>query len=41
MTATNIFTKIDADHFSFQFTDRTKDGKPIPDDKPIKMKRVK
>ena len=41
MTATNILTKIDADHFSFQFTDRTKDGKPIPDDKPIKLKRVK
>ena len=41
VTATNVFTKIDADHFSFQFTDRTKDGKPIPDDKPIKMKRVK
>ena len=41
VTATNVFTKIDADHFSFQFIDRTKDGKPIPDDKPIKMKRVK
>ena len=41
MTATNVLTKIDADHFSFQFTDRTKDGKPLPDDKPIKMKRVK
>jgi uncharacterized protein (TIGR02246 family) len=40
MTATNVFTKIDADHFSFQFTDRTRDGKPLPDDKAIKMKRV-
>ncbi len=41
MTATNVLTKIDADHFSFQFTDRIVDGKPIPDDKPVKMKRVK
>ncbi len=41
VTATNVFTKIDADHFSFQFTDRTKDGKPLPDDKVIKMKRIK
>ena len=40
VTATNVFTKIDADHFSFQFIDRTKDGKPLPDDKVIKMKRV-
>jgi uncharacterized protein (TIGR02246 family) len=41
ITATNVFTKIDADHFSFQFIDRTRDGKPLPDDKAIKMKRVK
>ena len=41
MTATNVLTKIDADHFAFQFTDRIVDGKPIPDDKPVKMKRVK
>ena len=40
LTATNVFTKIDADHFSFQFTDRTRDGKPLPDDKATKMKRV-
>jgi uncharacterized protein (TIGR02246 family) len=40
-TATNVFTKIDDDHFSFQFTDRVIDGKPLPDDKPVKMKRVK
>jgi uncharacterized protein (TIGR02246 family) len=40
VTATNVFTKIDADHFSFQFTDRTRDGKALPDDKAIKMKRV-
>ncbi len=41
VTATNVFTKIDDDHFSFQFIDRTKDGKALPDDKAIKMKRVK
>jgi uncharacterized protein (TIGR02246 family) len=41
LTATNVFTKIDADHFSFQFIDRTLDGKALPDDKPVKMKRVK
>ncbi len=41
VAATNVFTKIDDDHFSFQFIDRTKDGKPLPDDKVIKMKRVK
>ena len=40
VTATNVFTKIDDDHFSFQFKDRTRDGKAVPDDKPIKMKRV-
>jgi uncharacterized protein (TIGR02246 family) len=40
ITATNVFTKIDADHFSFQFTERTRDGKALPDDKVIKMKRV-
>jgi uncharacterized protein (TIGR02246 family) len=41
ITATNIITKIDADHFSFHFVDRTQDGKPLPDDKEVKMKRVK
>jgi uncharacterized protein (TIGR02246 family) len=41
VTATNVLTKIDADHFSFQLTDRTVDGKKLPDDKAIKMKRVK
>ena len=40
-TATNVLTKIDDDHFSFQFIDRTVDGKPLADDKPVKMKRVK
>jgi uncharacterized protein (TIGR02246 family) len=40
VTATNIFTKIDPDHFTFQFVDRTMDGKKLPDEKPVKMKRV-
>jgi uncharacterized protein (TIGR02246 family) len=40
-SATNVFTKIDDDHFSFQFVDRTIDGKPLPDDKPVRMRRVR
>ena len=39
-SATNIFTKIDPDHFSFQLVDRNLDGKALPDDKPMKMRRV-
>jgi hypothetical protein len=39
--ATNIFKKIDNDHFSFHFVDRSVDGKPLPDEKELKMKRVK
>jgi len=41
ITATNVFKKIDNDHFSIQFVDRKVDGKALPDDKEIKMKRVK
>jgi hypothetical protein len=40
VAATNTYKKIDADHFSFQLTDRTVDGKALPDAKEIKMKRV-
>jgi uncharacterized protein (TIGR02246 family) len=40
MTATNVLTKIDADHFSVQFIDRKLDGQPLPDEKAVKMKRV-
>jgi uncharacterized protein (TIGR02246 family) len=40
MTATNVLTKSDADHFSVQFIDRTLDGQPLPDEKAVKMKRV-
>jgi uncharacterized protein (TIGR02246 family) len=41
LTATNILTRIDAETMSWQATDRTEDGKALPDIKPIKMKRVK
>jgi uncharacterized protein (TIGR02246 family) len=41
VTATNHFTKIDPDHYSMHFVDRTIDGKPLPDEKPIKMRRVR
>jgi uncharacterized protein (TIGR02246 family) len=40
MTATNVLTKIDADHFSVQFVDRKLDGQPLPDEKAVTMKRV-
>jgi uncharacterized protein (TIGR02246 family) len=39
-SATNIFTKIDPDHFSIQLVDRKIDGKALPDDKAITMRRV-
>ena len=41
MTATNIVKRIDADTISWQGKDRTLDGKPIPDMKEVKMKRLK
>jgi uncharacterized protein (TIGR02246 family) len=41
VTATNILKKVDSDHLSFQFVDRKVDGKPLPDDKEIKFKRMK
>jgi uncharacterized protein (TIGR02246 family) len=40
VTATNVFTKIDPDHFSIQLVNRSVDGKSLPDEKPVKMKRV-
>jgi len=40
VTATSIFTKIDPDHFSIQLVDRKMDGKALPDEKPIKMRRA-
>ncbi len=41
VTATNVVKKIDADHLSLHFVDRMVNGKPLPDDKEIKMKRVR
>ena len=41
LTATNILTRVDADTVTWQATDRTEDGKALPDIKPIKFKRVK
>ncbi len=41
ISATNIVTRIDAEDMTWQSKDRTVDGKPVPDIKEIKMKRVK
>ena len=41
LTGTNVITKVDADHFTFQSTKRTLDGKDLPDGDVIKMKRAK
>ena len=41
VAATNIITRIDADTISWQSKDRIVDGKPAPDIKEVKMKRVK
>ncbi len=39
LAATNTVTRIDADTVSWQSSERTEDGKPLPDIKEIKMKR--
>jgi uncharacterized protein (TIGR02246 family) len=41
ISATNIITNVDADHFTWQSTKLTVDGKAMPDVPEIKMKRVK
>ena len=41
MTATNVATCVNADTISWQSKDRTLAGKPIPDMKEVKMKRLK
>ncbi len=41
LTATNVLTRIDNDHFSMQFVDRTLDGQKLADEKAIKMKRAR
>jgi uncharacterized protein (TIGR02246 family) len=41
ITGTNILTRLDADHMTWQLTKLTVDGKELPDQKPVKLKRVK
>jgi uncharacterized protein (TIGR02246 family) len=41
LIATHIITRVDADTFTWQSKERAADGKPLPDVKEIKMKRVK
>jgi hypothetical protein len=41
VTATNVVTKTDNDHLTWQVTKLTVDGETLPDLKPVKMKRVK
>jgi uncharacterized protein (TIGR02246 family) len=41
VSATNVLTKVDADHCTWQMTKLTVDGQALPDPKPVKMKRVK
>jgi uncharacterized protein (TIGR02246 family) len=41
VSATNLLTKVDDDHCTWQMTKLTVDGEPMPDPKPLKMKRVK
>jgi uncharacterized protein (TIGR02246 family) len=41
LSATNVITRVDADHATWQSTRRTLDGKEMPDTDVIKMKRAK
>ena len=41
VSATNVLTKVDADHTTWQMTKLTVDGQAMPDPKPVKMQRVK
>jgi uncharacterized protein (TIGR02246 family) len=40
-SATYVVRRVDSDTMTCQFTDRTVDGKPLPDTKEVKMKRIK
>jgi hypothetical protein len=40
VSAVNIMTRIDDDHMTWQMTKLTVDGESLPDQKPIKLKRV-
>jgi len=41
VSATNVLTKTDDDHVTWQMTKLTVDGQALPDPAPLKMKRVK
>jgi uncharacterized protein (TIGR02246 family) len=41
LTATNILTPVDKDTFTWQSTERTLDGEPLPNIPPVKVTRVK
>ena len=41
VSATNVVTKTDDDHMTWQMTKLTVGGESLPDPKPVKMKRVK
>lgn len=38
--STNVVTRVDADTLTWEIKDRSLDGKPLPDVKPVRMKRV-
>jgi uncharacterized protein (TIGR02246 family) len=40
VSATNVVTRVDAGHFTWQSTKRTADGKSLPDTPAVKMKRA-
>jgi len=40
VSATNVLTRVDDNHLTFQMTKLTVDGKSIPDPSPLKLKRV-
>jgi len=41
LSSVNVITKVDADHFTWQSTKRSADGKAIPDTEVVKIKRAK
>jgi uncharacterized protein (TIGR02246 family) len=41
VSATNVMTKTDDDHMTWQMTKLAVDGESLPDPKPVKLKRVK
>ena len=41
ISATNVITRTDDDHFTLQMTKLVVDGKPMTDPAPVKMVRVK